>query len=276
VAEHLPEEVRGYYEEDREHERLAIAAGPLELARTQEIILRHLPPGGLRVLDVGGGSGVYAAWLAGLGHHVHLVDPVPLHVERAQAAAVAAEHSFTAAVGDSRSLDHEDTSFDAVLLLGPLYHLTAQADRVTALAEARRVLRPGGLVFAAAISRFASLLDGLAREFLLDAEFREVVRNDLVDGQHRNEQRRRGWFTTAFFHHPDELASEASDAGLTVRELVGVEGPAAYLAPLLDRWNDPAVREIALFAAAAVEREPTLLGLGPHLLVVAERPNAGH
>ena len=67
--------IRGYYDGDKEDERLFVRLGRLEYARTQELLLRHLPPPPLAILDVGGGTGVYAAWLADLGYTVHLLDP---------------------------------------------------------------------------------------------------------------------------------------------------------------------------------------------------------
>jgi ubiquinone/menaquinone biosynthesis C-methylase UbiE len=259
--------IRGYYDADQEDERLFSRLGRLELARTQEIVARYLPPVELALLDVGGGTGVYASWLAGLGHIVHLVDPVPLHVERAQARAAAnPDRPFTAEIGDARHLSADDASFDAVLLFGPLYHLTERADRLAALAEARRVLQPGGRLFAVAISRFAPLLDGLREGWLGDPAFRQIVQRDLVEGQHRNPDARPGWFTTAYMHHPDELRDEVAEAGFTVDALFGVEGPGWCLKA---DWDDPAEREQILYAARAVEREPALLGMGPHILAVA-------
>ena len=81
-----------------------------------------------------------------------------------------------------RTLDEHfgaDASVDAVLLLGPLYHLTERADRVRALAEGRRVLRPGGVLAAAAISRYASAVDGLFRGHLREPGFEAIVERDL-------------------------------------------------------------------------------------------------
>src|SRR5437773_3466782 len=89
-------------------------------------------------------------------------------------------------VGDARSLSWNDKTVDAVLLLGPLYHLTARADRIRALTEAHRVLKAPGLLFAVGISRFASTMDGLRSGFLKDAQFADIVDRDLKDGQHRN------------------------------------------------------------------------------------------
>src|SRR5207244_9616974 len=108
-------------------------ASRIEFARTKELLQRVLGPPPADVLDVGGGPGAYAAWLAGLGYRVHLVDPVQLHVDQATEAASRAGHSFTAALGDARHLEEADESFDGVLLLGPLYHLVQRADRVRAL-----------------------------------------------------------------------------------------------------------------------------------------------
>ena len=243
----------------------------LELLRTREIVRRHLPRGPLRVLDVGGGTGVHARWLAEEGHEVLLVDLVPRHVQAARALAEEGLN-VTAELGDARQLDLPDESFDAALLLGPLYHLTERADRVSALREAGRVVKRGGLVFGAAISRFASLFDGLARGFLFDPAFREVVERDLAEGQHRNPERRPGWFTTAYFHHPDELLREAADARLTTVEILGVEGLCGWLAQLTHRWEDPESREVILDSLRAVESEPSLRGLSAHLLLVARRP----
>jgi SAM-dependent methyltransferase len=271
--QHLPAEVVAHYEEDAAEElRITQGRGRLELARTQEIVRRHLPERRLRILDVGGATGVHARWLAAEGHDVHLVDAVPRHVEQARAAAATGD-PFTAELGDARHLDHPDEAFDVVLLLGPLYHLIDGLDRIRALTEARRVLRDGGLVFAAVIARFASLFDGLSRGFLFDPRFRAMVEEDLTDGQHRNPTNQPGWFTTAYFHHPDEVEAEARAAGLSARELVGIEGLAGWLRDLDVRWDDPDDRETILFSARAVETEPALRGLSSHLLLVAERPS---
>lgn len=145
------------------YERECLGAGTsrIEFARTKELLQRFLPPPPAVVLDLGGGPGAYATWLADLGYRVHLVDSVPLHVDQAAETAERTRHPFTVEVGDARRLQQEDSSFDAALLLGPLYHLTERADRVQALAEAGRVVRSGGVVAASAISRFASLFDGV-------------------------------------------------------------------------------------------------------------------
>src|SRR5207247_10677851 len=156
----LPE-VLEFYALGGEEGRLDEDYFPLERARTQELRLRRLPPPPAVVLDVGGGAGAYSFWLAELGYYVHLVDPVPLHIEQARQASGGRTKGKLSStqVGDARALDHPSAGADAVLLLGPLYHLPDPADRRAALGEARRVLRNGGRLFAAGITRFASLPD---------------------------------------------------------------------------------------------------------------------
>jgi SAM-dependent methyltransferase len=228
-------EVRAYYERGGEAVRLAGGQGLLERLRTQDILRRVLPEPPARVLDVGGATGGYAGWLAGLGYEVDLVDPLPRHV-----AAAAALPGVTARVGDARELDVPDGWADAILPLGPLYHLIYRADRVAALAEARRAVRPGGVVVAAAISRYASLHDGFARARLADPRFVELILSDLADGVHRNPDEDAGYFTTAYFHRPQELAAEVRDAGLGEPRMFGVEGVAGWVSdvpPIPGRWS---------------------------------------
>ncbi len=268
----LAPEIEDHYRDGRpEDDRLRRGAGVLEHLRTQEIVRRWISADTpVSVLDVGGGTGVHAEWLASDGHDVRLVDPVPLHVEQARRRAETLDRPFAAALGDARSLDAADGSVDAVLLLGPLYHLVEPADRRRALDEAARVVRPGGVVFAAAISRFASLHDGLHRGMLAEPAFRAIVDEDLRTGVHENPTGDPRWFTTAYFHRPDELAGELTASGLTVEGVFGLEGPSGWL---VRDGDDRLDLELHLAAARAVEREPSLLGVSAHLLAVGTVPD---
>jgi SAM-dependent methyltransferase len=264
------DDIQRYYEAGLEAGRLFAGSGPLELARTQDVLARHLPAPPARVLDVGGATGVYARWLAGQGYEVHLVDPVPRHVEEVRSHPGPALAS--ARVGDARRLEEADASVDAVALLGPLYHLTARDDRIQALAEARRVLRPGGVVVAAAISRHASLLDGVFRGLIDDPKFLPILERDLREGQHRNPTSRLEYFTTAYFHLPAELGEEARAAGLCVDGVLAVEGPAWLIPDLEARWGDEGRRRQLLDLLRRTEADTSLLALSAHLLLVARKP----
>jgi ubiquinone/menaquinone biosynthesis C-methylase UbiE len=265
--------IADHYRTGYERSRLFPDGRPsLEFVRTLELLDRLLPEPPGRVLDVGGGPGTYAAPLAGRGYDVHLLDPVPLHVEQAREVASSDPAAgFTAELGDARELTTTSESQDAVLLFGPLYHLTEEPARQQALTEAWRVLRPGGRLLAMAICRFASLLDGLYEGWLDNPVFQPIVDRDLVDGQHRNPDPvgRPEFFTTAYFHTPQGLASEMKAGGFAHVAVYGVEGPGW---PLRQEWSEPRRREQILFAARAVETEPALIGFSDHLIATGTKP----
>jgi hypothetical protein len=112
------------------------------------------------------------------------------------------------------------------------------------------------------------LFDGVARGFHADPEFRAIARRDLADGRHFNESRDPRWFTTAFFHHPDELVDEVAESGLQLVELVGLEGLAAWLPADDPRFASEEALELLCESARLVEAEPAVIGVSPHLLAV--------
>jgi len=272
-ASSVPPEMLEHYGSGYESQRLFQGASQIELARTQELITRYAPPPPAIVFDIGGGPGVYACWLAQQGYEVHLIDATPLHVEQARQASLLQPDAPIAEieVGDARDVNRAGTSVDIVLLLGPMYHLTERADRLTALREAYRVLKPGGILFAAAISRFTSALDGLRQALFDDPTFSPIVERDLTDGQHRNPTSHPSYFTTAFFHHPQELEAEVKESGFLYDKTLPVEGPLWLSQYAVDNFNDPERRERFLALMRRIEQEPSLLGAAAHLLAIAHR-----
>lgn len=268
------DDISAYYDRGLEQERLDHGSGALEFLRTRVLLARYLPNAPAVIADVGGGPGRYALWLADRGYRVHLVDPIPLHVEQARRsrASQPGPTLASAIVGDARALNLLDASCDAVLLLGPLYHLTERTERVRALAEARRVCRSGGVIIAAAISRFASTLDGLRGGYLEDSAFAAVAAGDRRDGRHFNPTGESAYFTTAYFHHPDEFVAECELAGVSHEATVAIEGPGWLLPDLDARLTSESRRAALLDALEALEAEPALLGVSAHLLVVARCP----
>jgi ubiquinone/menaquinone biosynthesis C-methylase UbiE len=270
MREDSADRIVSYYREADEATRLGTGWFQLEHARTQELIQRYLPPAPGTIIDAGGGAGVYACWLAARGYQVHLIDPVPKHVERARAAS-REQPEFPLAsteVGDARRLPQADHSADAVLLLGPLYHLVEREDRIACLREAHRVLRPGGLVWGVGISHFASLLDSLAHGFFDDPQFAPILDRDLEDGQHRNPTGNPLYFTDAFFHRPGELAREVQAAGFQILEVLPIEGPGWLALDFDGLWADLIQRERLLTAVRKMEREPSVLGVSSHIMAI--------
>ncbi|MBS1871681.1 MAG: methyltransferase domain-containing protein [Acidobacteria bacterium] len=257
-----------YYDAYDEHERLKLpAVGQLEYTRTIGLLTRRLPKAPGVVLDVGGGTGHYAECLSRQGYEVHLLDAVAKHVE----AAAKRPGIASAQLGDARRLPWPDNFADIVLLMGPLYHLERAVDRFIALREAERVLKPGGWVAVAAISRFASLLDGLTRTRLDDPVFQAILTDDLEHGVHTNPTDNPEYFTTAYFHLPEELEVEITGAGFQHVELFAVEGPVWTASDFDQRWADPEKRLFLLETLERVEREPSLMGATAHLMAFAHK-----
>jgi ubiquinone/menaquinone biosynthesis C-methylase UbiE len=272
-SESQHEGIINHYSSGYEADRLNIGSGQLERERTRELLLRFLPAPPSIILDIGGGPGAHACWLAKQGYEVHLMDITPLHVEMAKEASrqQPAAPLASVSVGDARSLFWNTETADAVLLFGPLYHLTDRDDRLRALIEAHRVLKPGGILLGVGVSRFASTMDGLRMGYLKDLRFAEIVERDLKNGQHRNPTKQPEYFMDAFFHHPDELRREVAESGYDVTGVYGVQGPAWLAADFDEWWKDAAYRERLLKIARVLETEPSLLGISAHMMVVGSK-----
>ena len=239
-----------------EDARLASPEGRVEVVRTRELLEPHL--GGVRwVLDVGGGTGVHAAWLAERGCDVEVIDITPRHV------AIARERGLAAQVGDARELPCADESVDLVLLLGPLYHLVERRERQLALLEARRVLRRGGVLAVAAISRFAGVLDMMRRSALT----REVV-DQFAPYVASGVARFPGGLAEVYFHRAFELADEVTDAGFDLLGVHGLEGPGWLL--LLGEPSDALIDGV-LEAARVTGDQDGVVEASSHLLALATR-----
>ena len=205
---------------------------------------------------------MHARWLAAAGYRVHLVDPVPKHVERAGRMA-----GITATLGDARALDLVDASTDATLLLGPLYHLVEASERAQALKESVRVTRPGGLVMTAAISRYAGVLE-LAALGELDERSDDEVVEIMVTGVHQDNL---DGFTSAYFHRPDELAAEMGASGLTDITIYGVEGPTVGALDAAGADETQRLLPSAMRCAELLETDAALINASPHFLGVGRR-----
>ncbi len=259
-----------YYDRDAACEWNRLECHRTEFAVSMRLIAERLPAPPAAVLDLGGGPGRYAVELARRGYAVTLADVskrcLELAREKVREAGVELAGCLLA---DATNLDRfDDGAFDAVLLMGPLYHLQDEGERRRAVAEAARVLRPGGPVFAAFITR-AGVLRWAAREkpeWIL--RYGEELLETGVPGDCRVE----GNFP-AYFARPDEVEPLMATGGFRMLELVGCEGVVAHIeervnglsGKLWDAWVDLNYR---------VGHEPTHLGASDHLLYVGRNTPA--
>jgi SAM-dependent methyltransferase len=270
--------IRQYYSQnpDSEWQRLLdVGGGAIEFELTRRLIERHVP-GQARVLDIGGGPGRYTVYLAGRGRTVVLADLVPelLDFARQQiAAANVGQNVEEVVVADACDLSRWDPcSFDAVLALGPFYHLTDPGRRATAAREIATVLRPGGVMFAAFMPRLVFI----RRAMLVPQEWRhlrdqEFVRRVLEDGVFRNDNP--GRFDEGYGARPEEVAPFFEHFGFQSIALIAAEGiaPVAY-AELIDMAaSDPGSYAAAIDVLESTASEPSVLGAASHLLYVGRK-----
>ncbi len=270
------DQVRDYYaaQGEREWERITRPEGGIEFIVTTDALARRLPSTG-RVLDVGGGPGRYTIWLAQQGYQVVLLDLSPdmLAIARVHIHEAAVDAQMESVVlGDACNLhEFSPASFDAVLCLGPFYHLAA-ADRERAASEVARVLRPRGLVFAA----FMPIYTFLRRTLLLPEEQHRLADPDFVsrlmdEGAFRTHVP--GRFDAAFGVRPPDVAPFMERHGFTTVELLADTGFATSLAGALADLavSNPAAHEAALRLILQTAADPSLLGGSIHLLYVGRK-----
>lgn len=277
----IDKDVLAGYNAGMERDRLRKSLGLIEFARTKELLLEHLPKPPAVIYDIGGAYGEYAWWLASLGYEVHLFDLAETNIH--MSAELAAEYPGTtlaaAEVADARGIDRPDASADAVLLMGPLYHILEKEGRIRAVKESLRLLKPNGRLFTAAITPYATMLwattvFGVGNYLLAEDAFMKMVEHELPTGEHncpKENTEYHGHLTRAHFHSPAELREELCAAGCGHNAIFGVVG-AAWLAPNPDAlWEDPVCRKALMRSVRLLDGYEDILGLSTHLLCVSTR-----
>ena len=259
--------VADFYTHSSEESRLLSGLGPLEFERNKTLITRYLSGRNMRVADVGGGTGHYSDWLSSLGHRVDLIDPVQRHIEKARKRA---SGKFSCQLAEAKNLPLPDSSFDLVILHGPLYHLLKKEDRLLAIREARRILRPGGTVLGFAITRAASCIAALHTGMIHDPGIFQMCLNTLSTGEQHAPADIRGILSHAYFHSSEELAEEFSNYDLQLKGIYAVEGLAWMDTGFFQSWADPGKKERLLKLISLTEQKASLLGISPHMMIAAE------
>ena len=269
----MSKHVRDYYDSapEREWERLDTGPSRIEFASTLRLVEKYFPSSGA-ICDIGGGPGRYAIELARRGYRVTLFDLSGKLLERARLAfaseGIGAERFIR---GNARDLDaFGDESFDAALLLGPLYHLIERDDRSRALSEMFRILRPGGRGIVAFLNSWGMLRSGIAgfpRRFIDPAFLRSLL------GERTFEDHERPNFTECHWSNPEIAGEELLDAGLRIVSYAGAEGFLEGMAPLLEalRTNEPEAFENVLEFAAETSELPQFRDATNHVHFVVEK-----
>jgi len=259
--------VEDFYDGSPESEWNRLERHRTEFAVTRRALKDYLPRPPASILDIGGGPGRYAIALSKVGYRVTLLDLSNQNLILAGQKADDAGVTLAGLLhGNAVDLDQiQDSSFEAVLLMGPLYHLIHLDDRLQALHEARRVLKPAGSIFAAFISRYATFRDG-AVKYPEEIYTEQTDWDKLwVDGVNFGPG-----FTDAYFAMPDEVTPLMEGAGFTTQALLGVEGIVAEHEDTINRLSGPAW-EYWVEKNYAFARDPALLAAADHLLYIGRR-----
>jgi len=263
--------VREFYNDAVEYEWVRIVDKP-EFLLTCRMMDRYIKPGDT-VLDIGGGPGRYSFYLAEKGCDVTLFDLSPENINHVNKHSIESGLSVKAICGDAREADSivraqsDRKQFDHVLLMGPLYHLLEEQDRVKAINSALKLLKPGGLLFAAFISMDGGLvfmLRELPEQFANPDEQKFLI--PLVDGDNFSGAA----FTQAFFINQHNVLPFMSQFGLEKLHLFGQEG---VLAPNVHTFMEqtPEVKEALLKLSEDLYEKEEYLSWAEHLMYVGRK-----
>ncbi len=263
-------EIAQYYDSDTLLEWLRLERHRMEFAVTMRALADYLPEPPAAILDIGGGPGRYVIALAERGYRVTLVDLAQRNLDFARQKA--AEHRVQLidyVHGNALDLKTFPTdTFDAVLLMGPLYHLLEREQRVQAVYEACRVLKPTGVLCAAFITRYSPIRDLAHRVPMQFVQERERWEEIIRTGVYRASPSL--GFTNAYFAHPLEITPLMEQAGLETLDLIGVEGAVSRIE---EKVNELTGEDWQAWVELnyRLGRDPVMHGAADHLLYVGRK-----
>ena len=266
----ISSDIDDFYASTSEEGRLLLGLGPLEFERNQDLISRYLPKKGI-VIDVGGGPGIYSEWLAGMGHQVHLIDPVEKHIKQANKRSAKAKKPFKSILGEAQKLEFPDNFADVVILHGPLYHLQSKEERIKAITEAQRVLKPNGVVLGFAINHSASSIAALLNGFIHVPGIYQMCKDELTTGLHNPPENMPGILPQAYFHRPQQLKDEFEEAGLTYLNTYAVEGMVWMDKNYFESRGDDKKKAALMELLKVTENDQALLALSPHMMIAGRK-----
>jgi SAM-dependent methyltransferase len=268
----LLERVRDFYDRNTESEwaRLQSGLGRVEYAVTLRLIRNHFPPSG-PLCDIGAGPGRYSLEMARWGYAVTVFDLSSASIDRARAefgrAQLSAEAFLVGSATDLSSLPAD--AFDAALLLGPIYHLSSSGERLQALSELRRILRPGGVAVVGYLNSWGLIRTGLSdfpRRYATAEGARSILRPQVFENVTSG-------FTDCYWSTPPEALTEIRSAGLDLITYAGAEGFAGGMHAIVDALgtDEPGVLETIVQIAPETSESPQYRDATDHLHIVVRR-----
>ena len=283
IMKSIDKAVLAYYNNGCEYNRLRTGIGLIEFERTKEILLENLPKPPAVIYDIGGGYGEYSWWLASMGYEVHLFDLSETNIKMSKG--LSSEYPncklYSSEVCDARSVTRVDKSADAILLMGPLYHITDYKGRISAIKECRRLLKHNGILFSAALTPYSVLIDkipvydpyGENKNTIIENDnFIKMVERELSDGCHINPDKSvYSGLGTSHLHTAKALKEELSIGGFSTSTVHGIMG-GAWLAPNIDElWKNESSKNALMRTVRLLDTHEEIMGLSGHLLAISRK-----
>lgn len=251
----LVQEIYRRYNEDSRLNKTQAAR--VEFLTTVRYIQKYLTPGA-KILDVGAGAGEYSLYFSRKGYRVSSVELADSNIE-AFRRKISGEDQIELIQGNALDLSQfENDSFDAVLLLGPLYHLHNESDKLRCIQEAKRVCKPDGKIFFAFISNDIVILT-----------MQQCQEDYLINGDYDKETFRLDDFPFVF-HTPDRCRELFSRAGIHVCHEVASDGASELLQELVNSLDEDSYRQYLRYHFYICEKKE-FLGMSNHLLFVGNK-----
>lgn len=262
-----------FYNKASEETRLNKGLGIFEFERIKYLIEKFITKPTSKILDVGGGTGKYSEWLAKKGHKVHLVEPIPKHLKIATERNHRNKTKFTIHSGESQNLMFKNNYADMVILHGPLYHLQNQQERNKTIQEARRVVKPNGIILAFAINYTASTLVGLMNGLIHKKAFFKMCKEELTSGLHNPPEEYPWLLAEAYYHNPTILKNEFLNQNLTYLNTYAVEGMTWLDKNFFKNMENIQRKETLMELIKITETDNNLLSLSPHIMIATQKTN---
>lgn len=262
-------ELEEYYNKFNEEKRLNSRHGQVEFVTSMKYIHKYLEllkaehkdsDGPLKILDVGAATGRYSIPLAEEGYEVTAVEPVKHNLSRLKQKS----NKVTAYQGNAIKLSKlEDDTYDLTLLFGPLYHLHSKEDKLKALAEAKRVTKPGGYILVAYIMNEYSVITYAFRE----KHILENLEKGMLDENFHCTETGNELYSFVRLEDIEEL-NELS--GLQRVQIIAADGAANYIRQVLNSLSEEEFAKFIEYHISVCER-PDLMGASAHTVDILKK-----
>ena len=249
-----------YYNKFNEDKRLLSRHGQVEFSIAMKYINKIIGKRkNLDIIDIGAGTGRYSAQLADAGHNVTAVELVQKNVSQI----MQKSSMIKAYKGNALKLKFEDNSFDIALLFGPVYHLFTFEDKLRAISEAKRVLRPGGYLLIMYLTTDYAVLTYAFKEGNLEKSLQEGKLNDKFEILNKEED-------LYSYVRIDEINDLKKAIGMKRYKIIGVDGATDYMRPIINKMNEGDFNTFIKYQESVCERKE-LLGASSHIMDILKK-----